>query len=97
MEYQSLLLQSQFNNLYSDVVNCEIKHNPHYTGRVPFSFFFEKRPGLKALYNYNYTDILDTYFDGTAWYMLATGADDLEGYVILSKDGIILKQSLYID
>lgn len=65
LEYSTYNLQSDFNKLYTDVLNCEIVAPPYYNGTVPHAFFLKTRHWFKRHYPdsaFN-SDIFDVIFD----------------------------------
>lgn len=60
MEYFLAPLWQDFNKVYADVVNSSIIPPPHYTWRVPHSFFFTKRWGFSE---YAWSQSFDEIYD----------------------------------
>ena len=54
-----LLFQSQLNQHYKDILNCEITHPSYRAGKVPETFFLKRRKGIEAYHDWGGDDILD--------------------------------------
>lgn len=54
-----LLFQSQLNQHYKDILNCEITHPSYRAGKVPETFFLRRRKGIEAYHDWGGDDILD--------------------------------------
>lgn len=71
MEFNSLPLVSNFNTLYSDVLNCDIVPPSFYLGRVPQAFVLKKRGAFSAVAGAQTFDtIYDIYEDGSDTYYI---------------------------
>ena len=54
-----LLFQSQLNQHYKDILNCEITHPSYRAGKVPETFFLKRRKGIEAYHDWGGDDVLD--------------------------------------
>lgn len=54
-----LLFQSQLNQHYKDILNCEITHPSYRAGKVPETFFLKRRRGIEAYHDWGGDDVLD--------------------------------------
>lgn len=62
MEYLPLILQQDANKLYPDIINCQVKSPPHWSGKVSHTFFLTKRNWFNSS-----IDLSQTITNETKW------------------------------
>lgn len=94
MEFLPLYLWQDFNNLYTDSLNCDIVAPPFYQWRIPFSFFFKKRWAFSKIETAEEFDIIYDYYEEWTdlYYIWRIGTN-----VIVKHWATTLHTSTYVD